>query len=72
MNFDLVFLVLPGVGEAGYDSCDSDRGGYLTGVDHDQHLHQIVVDLSRPTLNNVDIFSTNRLTNLNTIIYTCQ
>ena len=64
---DLVFLVLPGVGEAWYDSRDSHGGGNLTGIDHDEQLHQIIIDLSRPTLNDVDIFTTDWLTNLNTV-----
>ena len=66
---DLVFLVLPGVGEARYDGGDSDGGGDLTGIDHDEQLHQVVVDLSGPTLDDVDIFATDRLTNLNTVLY---
>ena len=54
---DLVFLVLPGVGEAWYDGRDPHGGGDLTGVDHDEQLHQIIVDLSGPTLDDVDIFT---------------
>jgi hypothetical protein len=36
---DLVFLVLPCVGEAGYDGGHSDGGGNLTRVDHNEKLH---------------------------------
>ena len=59
LTSDLIFLVLPGVGEAWYDGGDSDGGGDLTRVDHDEQLHQVVVDLPGPTLDDVDIFTTD-------------
>ena len=56
---NLVLLVLPGVREARNDSGDTDRGRDLAGVYHDQQLHEVVVDLSRPALHDVDIFPTH-------------
>lgn len=57
----LVLFVLPGIREAGDDSCDSAGRGNLTGIDHDEQLHQIVIDLPTATLHNVDVLPTNAL-----------
>ena len=65
MTSDLVLLVLACVREAGDDSGDPDRRGYLTSVDHDEQFHQVIIDLPGPTLDDVDILSADRLTNLN-------
>ena len=62
----LVFLVLAGVGEAGDDGSDTAGGGDLTGVDHDEQLHEAVVDLPTTTLYNVNILASHRLSYLNT------
>ena len=43
----LVLLVLAGVGEVGDDGGDASRRGRLAGVDHDEELHQAVVDVAR-------------------------
>ena len=42
----LVLLVLARVGEVGQDGRDTARRGRLAGVDHDEELHDAVVDLS--------------------------
>ena len=39
-------------------------GSDLARVDHDEELHQVVVDLAAARLNDVDILATNRLTDL--------
>lgn len=53
----LVLLILPGVGVAGYDGGDASCTGGLAGVDHDQQLHEAVVDVARGGgLEDVDIF----------------
>ena len=64
----LVLLVLSRVWETG-DDCSHSRGrGYLTRIYHDEKLHQVIVDLTTTTLNNVDILSSDTLSNLNTAI----
>ena len=40
----LGLAVLPGIAEIGHDGGDAARGGALAGVDHDEQLHQMVVD----------------------------
>lgn len=60
----LVLLVLPGVGEAGDDGGDAGRGGNLAGVDHDQQLHQVVVDLAAAALHDVDVLASHALPDL--------
>lgn len=66
-TYYLVFLVLPGVGEARYDRSDAGRGRNLAGVDHDQQLHQVVVDLTAAALHDVDVFATDALPNFHTV-----
>ena len=63
---DLIFLVLPGIGEARDDSRHTNRRRYLTRIDHDEELHQVIVDLAGSTLDDVDIFTAHRLSNLHT------
>lgn len=62
----LVLLVLPGVWKAWDDSRDPGSRGNLAGVDHNQELHQIIIDLPRSTLDNVDVLPTYTLSYLNT------
>jgi len=66
----LVFLVLPGVGEAGDDGGDAGRGGDLAGVDHDQQLHEVVVDLAAAALHDVHVLSAHALPDLHTVAAT--
>ena len=40
----LGLAILPGIAEIGHDGGDAARGGALAGVDHDEQLHQMVVD----------------------------
>lgn len=44
----LVFLILAGVREVGNDSGDAASGGSLASVDHNQKLHQTIVDVVGP------------------------
>lgn len=57
----LVLLVLARIWKAGDDSRDPGGWGDLAGIDHDQQLHQIVIDLPTATLHDVDIFSSHTL-----------
>jgi hypothetical protein len=43
----LVFLILARVGEVRDDSSDAASAGSLAGVDHDEKLHEPVVDVAR-------------------------
>lgn len=54
----LVFFVLPGIWEAGDDGGDTGWGGDLTGVDHDQQFHQVVINFATAALHNVYILPT--------------
>ena len=56
----LLLLGLLGVREVRDDGCDALGRGTLTGVDHDQELHEGVVDLGGSRLDNVDILVTDR------------
>ncbi|GMS87224.1 hypothetical protein PENTCL1PPCAC_9399 [Pristionchus entomophagus] len=60
----LVLLVLARVREARYDRGHSARGGDLAGVDHDEQLHEVVVDLAGRRLDDVHVLATHRLTDL--------
>jgi hypothetical protein len=60
----LVFLVLSGIGEHGYDGGDTSSRSDLASVNHDQQLHEVIVDLAASALNNKHIFATNRFANL--------
>lgn len=60
----LVLLILACVGEAGDDGGDTGRGGDLAGVDHNEELHQVIVDLAAPALHDVDILATHTLPDL--------
>lgn len=52
---NLVFLVLARVGVAWDDGGDPAGGCDLAGVDHDQQLHQVVVNLSTSRLHDVHV-----------------
>ena len=51
----------PGVREAGNDGGDFVSAGDLTGVDHNEKFHQIVVDFAASRLNDIHVFTTNGL-----------
>jgi hypothetical protein len=53
-----VLLVLASVGEVGHNSGDSTSGGGLTGLDNDQELHKVVVEVVTRAggLENEDVF----------------
>lgn len=57
----LVFFVLTSVREDRNDSGDSGRRGDLAGVDHDEQLHDVVVDVSATALNDEHVLATHRL-----------
>lgn len=57
----LVLLVLSSIRECRNDGGDAARRGDLARVDHNQQLHQVIIDLSGGRLNNVHVFSTYRL-----------
>lgn len=63
----LVFLILPGVGETWDDSGDAGRGGNFAGVDHDEQLHEVVVDFAAAALDDVDILAADAFADLNTV-----
>ena len=42
----LIFLVLARVGEVGQDGGDAPSGGGAAGVDEDEELHDVVVDVA--------------------------
>jgi hypothetical protein len=42
----LVLLILSRVGEVRYHSCDAARTGCLARVDHDEELHEPIIDVS--------------------------
>ena len=50
------------VGEAGDDGADPLGGGDLAGVDHDEQLHEVVVDLAAAGLDDVDVLPPHGLT----------
>jgi len=60
----LVLLVLARVREAGDDGGDARRRRYFARVDHDQQLHQVVVDLAAARLDDVDVLAAHRLADL--------
>lgn len=63
----LVLLVLPGVREAGNDGGDAGRRGDLAGVDHDQQLHQVVVNFAAAALHDVDVLAAHALPDLHAV-----
>ena len=63
---NLVFLVLSGVGVAGDDCSNPDSRGNLAGIDHDEQLHEVIIHLSTPALNDVHVFSSHTLSYLHT------
>ena len=65
-DYHLVFLVLTSIRKARDDGGDPGSWRNLACIDHDEQLHQVVVDLSRAALHDVDIFSSDRFPNLHT------
>lgn len=53
-----VLLVLASVGEVGHNSGDSTSGGRLAGLDNDQELHKVIVEVVTwaGSLENEDVF----------------
>ena len=64
-----VFLVLSCIWKTRNNSSNSYSWGNLAGIDHNQQFHEHIINLTAACLNNVNIFSTYRLTNLNTETY---
>lgn len=58
------YVALSRVWEQGKDCRDFSCGGGFAGRDCDQQLHQVVINLARSRLYDVDIFSSNRLLDL--------
>lgn len=59
-----VLLVLAGVGEAGDDGGDAAGAGGPAGVDHDEHLHETLVDIAGGgRLEDVDVLIADRFAN---------
>lgn len=61
-----VLFVLSGVGEARDDGGDTWRWSDLACIDHDQQLHEIIVNFSTATLYDVHILASNALTYFHT------
>ena len=57
---------IPGIRVARYDCRDALRGGDLAGVDHDEHLHEVVVQLAAAGLHDVDVLAAHGLADLDT------
>ena len=57
---------IPGIGITGDDGGDALRRGDLAGVDHDEHLHEVVVQLAAARLHDVDVLAAHRLSDLHT------
>jgi len=64
MGTHLVLLVLPGVRKARNDGRDPGCGGDLAGVDHDQQLHDHVVDLAASALHDEDVVASDGFSDL--------
>lgn len=62
----LVFLVLPGVREAGDDGGDAGGRGDLACIDHDEQLHQVVVNFAAAALHNVYVLAAHAFSDLHT------
>lgn len=63
----LVFLVLTGVRETGDDGGDAGRGGDLAGINHDEQLHQVVVDFAAAALHDVHVLAAHALPDLHAV-----
>lgn len=63
----LILLVLASVRKTGDDSCDPTGRRNLAGIDHDQQLHQHVVNLLTPALYNEYILTPDRLAYFNAV-----
>ena len=64
----LVLFVLPRVGEARNDCCYSRSTCYFTSIDHNQEFHEVIINFPAPTLDNVDILSSNTFSDFHTMI----
>lgn len=62
----LVLFVLSGVWKAWNDGRHSWRGCNFACIYHDQQLHEIIIDLTRAWLNDVDVFAAHRFADLDT------
>ena len=56
----LVFLILTGIGVEGGDCGDALRGSAFRSVDHDELLHDPLIDVTRVGLQDEDIRAANR------------
>jgi hypothetical protein len=63
---------LTAVGEEGHYSGDLFGGGSLAGGDGDEEFHEVVVDLSAATLNDIDILPTDTILNLDSGFSNCK
>lgn len=63
----LILLVLSGIGETRNDSGDTGCRCNFTGIDHNQQLHEVIIDLTTATLDDVDIFSSDRFANFHAV-----
>lgn len=63
----LVLFVLSSVRETRNYGGHSSGGRDLAGVDHDEQLHQVIVDFAATALYDVDIFPSNRFADLDTL-----
>lgn len=61
----LVLFVLSCIWKAWNNGCDTWCRCDLTGINHNQHFHEIIIDFTRTRLNDVNIFATNRFANFN-------
>ena len=57
---------LPGIRVTRDDGRDSLSRGDLAGVDHDEHLHEVVVQLAASGLHDVDVLAAHGLSDLDT------
>ena len=60
-----ILFVLGRVGEARDHGRHPPGRGRLAGVDHDQELHEVVVDLAASRLDDVDVLASNGLADFN-------
>lgn len=60
----LVLFVLSSIRKTRDHGSHPGRRCDLTGVDHDEKLHEVVVDFSTATLDDIDIFAPHALTDL--------
>ena len=63
---DLILFVLSGVRKTRDNCRDTGSRCNLAGIDHNQQLHQVIIDVSTSTLYDVNIFTAYTLADLNT------